>query len=133
MKFYRAAGFTLIEIMVALGITAFGITAVVKVVGNSADMVEELETRMLAGWVASNRMSELRLDRRLPSIGSRSDRVEMGGRTWRYQQNLEETDDPDIYRVEITVFLDGDQNEYPLSNLMGFLARRQITEVRAAP
>ena len=53
MRFCRSAGFTLIEIMVALGITAFGITAVVKVVGNSADMVEELETRMLAGWVAS--------------------------------------------------------------------------------
>jgi general secretion pathway protein I len=133
MNISRAAGFTLIEIMVALGITAFGITAVSKVVGNSADMVAELENRMLAGWVASNRMSELRLDRRLPSAGTRSDRVEMGGRTWRYEQSLEDTEDPDIYRVEIAVYLDDDQNEYPLSNLMGFLARRQVTQLRADP
>ena len=133
MNIARAAGFTLIEIMVALGITAFGITAVSKVVGNSADMVAELEDRMLAGWVASNRMSELRLNRRLPSAGTRSDRVEMGGRTWRYEQSLEDTEDPDIYRVEISVYLDDDRNEYPLSNLMGFLARRQVTQLRADP
>ena len=57
----RVRGFTLVEIMVALGVFAIVSVAVYGRIGEILQQTRGLETRTLATWVAQNRMSALAL------------------------------------------------------------------------
>jgi general secretion pathway protein I len=117
----RTAGFTLLEIMVALAITAVGIAAMMKVIGSSADIMNELDARLIASWVAGNQLTERRISPRQPRPGTQSERVKMGGRTWQFREEITRTADDDVYRVDIEVRGVGERNEAPLATVFGFI------------
>jgi general secretion pathway protein I len=103
----RVRGFTLVEIMVALGVFAIVSVAVYGRIGEILQQTRGLETRTLATWVAQNRMSALALEIRgstdpVPT-GQRSDVVTLAGRSWRVQVDISATSDPELRRVEIEV------------------------------
>lgn len=102
----EARGFTLLEIIVALAIAALGIAAVAKATGSAATVAGETRERMIAVWVAGNRLSELKLSRAWPAPGSHDVTRTMGGRTWYLDQVVSETDVESIRRVEIVVYTD---------------------------
>ncbi len=118
----RQRGFTLLEILAALAIAAVGIAAVVQSIGTSISVAGDTEERLLATWVASNRVAELRLGRAWPAA-STADRVfELGGRSWYVREQVSTTADPDIRRVDLSVHAAPD-TEHAAANLFGYLAR----------
>lgn len=116
------AGFTLLEILVALAIAATGIAAVAKITASAADVSFETEKRMVAVWVAGNRLSELRVSRAWPSLGTFDHKVDMGGRSWYVTDTVSETERPDLRRLQVTVFTDPERGAREFS-LQGYLAR----------
>lgn len=117
-------GFTLLEIIVALAIAVLGIAAVAKATGGAATVATETRERMLAVWVAGNRLSELRITRAWPPPG-RYDMVRsMGGRTWYLTQTVSGTPDEDLRRVDVAVYTDPDRDERELE-LYGYVARHR--------
>ena len=114
-------GFTLIEVMVALGIVAVGLLAISTALTNSIDVSQQLDARTTANWVASNRMAELRMNRSFTTGGSQSSQENMAGQDWKIVDNYFSTEDPNIVRVVIEVFVDGE--DFPVSTNVGFLAR----------
>jgi general secretion pathway protein I len=120
----RAGGFTLLEIMVALAITAVGIAAMMKVIGSSADIMNELDARMIASWVAGNQLTERRISPRQPRPGTQSERVQMGGRTWQFREEITRTADGDVYRVDIEVRGVDERNAAPLATVFGFVVSK---------
>ena len=126
-----ARGFTLVEIMVALGVFAIVSVAVYGRIGEVLQQTQGLETRTLATWVAQNRMSALALEVRGPTdpvpTGQRTDVVTLAGRSWRVQVELSATSDPELRRVEISV-QPGDlatdvETTADGANLVGFVGR----------
>jgi len=105
------SGFTLIEVLVALAIVAVGIVATSKAVTRSIDVAQYTEDRILGTWVASNRISEIRLANRYeaPSVGGSSSEVVMGGRTWLVNESVSETGVENAVRVDVEVFTDKNQ------------------------
>lgn len=103
---HEARGFTLLEIIVALAIAALGIAAVAKATGSAATVAAETRERMVAVWVAGNRLSELKMTRAWPAPGRHDVTRTMGGRTWYLDQVVSETDVESIRRVEIVVYTD---------------------------
>ncbi|MGI9318527.1 MAG: type II secretion system minor pseudopilin GspI [bacterium] len=115
------AGFTLLEVMVALAVAAIGLGAISKSMISNVDVADRLTQRSLGTWVASNRMAELRMYRQFSSAGGQSVEVEMGGVEWRIEEEYSTTADPNISRVDIAVFAGSDDRN--AASLTGYLAR----------
>jgi general secretion pathway protein I len=97
------AGFTLVEVLVALAIVAFGMAALISALSSSADSVSYLRDRMFAEWVALNRIAEVRLALRRPTTGESEGEVEMAGRRWRWRQEVNETEVKGMMRIDVSV------------------------------
>jgi general secretion pathway protein I len=118
----RIRGFTLLEVLVALAIVAFGLIGVFSQLGQSATAAARLRDKTLANWVALNEISRLRLSGQYPSVGTSSDEVEMASRRWRYEIGISETEGDYLRRVEVTVAF-SDDPERPIATAIGFVAR----------
>ena len=112
-------GFTLLEVLAALAIAATGLLAVSNTVSNSIDVSSATRNRTIAGWVASNAMTELRLSTIWPSPGNSTQESSMGGVTWMIKRNVIVTGDEDVVRVNFEVL----DNQRVMARLSGYLTR----------
>jgi general secretion pathway protein I len=119
VKRSRASGFTLIEILVALAVLAIALTAAAHSVGSAVDTTVALRERMLARWVAEDRMAELELRGEWPALDTREGDAEMGGRKFHWVQETGVTPVTKMRRVETSVLLPG--GKVPLVRLTGFV------------
>lgn len=96
-------GFTLIEVLVALLVFGLIATAAAEVGGNYITSFERIRDKTLAGWVAENRINELRLQDELPGISENSEDTDFGNFRWRVSTVVEATAEPTMRRIEVTV------------------------------
>jgi general secretion pathway protein I len=101
----RFAGFTLLEVMVALVIVALGMMAVHKMLGDYAITAAEIEERTLASWVATNKLTELAVGSTWPPLGDSDEDVEFADRQWRCEIAVSETQVTNLRRVDVSVRL----------------------------
>ena len=107
--------------MVALAIAAIGLSAISKVQSQNIDIAYRLETKTIANWIASNRMAELRMNRRFQSSGTDVSYLNMASLDWRIVDNYFATADPNISRIQVQIFL-RDSNTL-INSSTGFLSR----------
>jgi general secretion pathway protein I len=98
-----AAGFTLIEVLVALAVVALGMAALMTALGSSADSASYQRDKTLAEWVALNRVEEVRLAFKRPTKGKSDGEVEMAGQKWRWGQEVVEAEVKGILRIDVSV------------------------------
>ncbi|MFV0678927.1 type II secretion system minor pseudopilin GspI [Ottowia sp.] len=96
-------GFTLVEVMVALAITAIALVAGLKATTALTDNADRQADVLLAQLCAANKLVELRLARQLPSVGDFSNDCVQAGRTLQVQQTVRPTPNPNFRRVDATV------------------------------
>lgn len=93
-------GFTLIEVLIALAIVAFGLTALFTTVNQTARASDYLREKTFGGWIALNRITETRMSGKPPSDKETSGTVEFAGETWRWELKTIETAVDGIVRLE---------------------------------
>jgi len=114
-----AAGFTLVEILVALAVLAIALSATARSLGGALDTTAALRERILARWVAEDRLAELELRREWPDLDVKEGDADMGGRAFHWRQETGVTPATRMRRVEVSVFLAGTAS--PLAKMTGFL------------
>jgi len=97
-------GFTLIEILVALAILAVALAAAVRSAGVAADTTSAVKERLLAGWIAQNRMAEYAVRPLWPDIGTRQGNADQAGVQFAWRETISGTPNPRFRRVEVQVF-----------------------------
>jgi general secretion pathway protein I len=100
-----ARGFTLIEVLVALVIVAFGMGAVLAALTSAADSTARLRDKSLGEWIALNEVSNVRLTLSAPKEGQSGEDVDYAGRKWHWRQQVEKTDVPGLLRITVDVRL----------------------------
>ena len=101
----RSTGFTLIEVMVALVIVAFGMMAVHTMLNSYAAASVYVEQKTLASWIATNKLTELSIGPTWPSLGDSDEDLEFAGRQWRCEIEVSETAVANLRRVDVSVRL----------------------------
>ena len=119
----HAAGFTLVEILVALAVLAIALTAAAHALGGAVDTTSALRERMLARWVAEDKLAELELRGDWPALDTKEGDAEMGGRKFHWIQETGATPVAKMRRVEMSVLLPG--AKAPLARLTGFIERTE--------
>ena len=99
------AGFTLVEVLAALVIVSLGMLGVIQAVSQTANNGAYLRDRTVAHWIAMNRVTEVRLEPKAPTVGTDSDEVEMAGRKWRWSMEVTQTAVESIRRIDVEVAL----------------------------
>ena len=104
-----AAGFSLIEMLVALAVFSLAVLGLLNLSGESTRTAVAIEERVLAAVVADNIAVEAAtLDvRALADEASGSE--DAGGRDWRWTRRAEPTADPSLLRIDIRVSPPGEQ------------------------
>ncbi len=116
----NARGFTLIEMLVALAILAVALAATQRALAVAIDNASELKLRLFAGWVAENRLAELRAAGQPPVVGERSGEAEQAGLRFRWTEQVSQTFNQDFRRVEIRVLPVGG-DDHAKATLVGYL------------
>jgi general secretion pathway protein I len=115
----RPHGFTLLEVLVALAVTAIALAAGLRAAGVLSDNAERLGDVIAAQWCADNQLTELRLRRTFPGVGDSDFACEQLGRSYRGKLMTRSTLNPSFRRVDATVSSEAGQPLLTLSTVLG--------------
>lgn len=121
----RSAGFTLVEVMVALAVVSIALPALLFSLHQHIDGTAHVRDKSLAHMVAANKLTEIRLLARARESlleGKDSGVANMADRDWYWWVESQATQVAQFYRVEISVALQEEQQEQPLYTLSAFLS-----------
>ncbi len=100
---HRSAGFTLLEVLVALVVVGTALAASLRAVGSLTQNSSDLRSAMMATWSAENRLTQMRLSQEWPPLGRRSFACAQAELPLRCEGQINPTPNPAFRRVEVTV------------------------------
>lgn len=115
----KKSGFTLVEVMVALAIVAFSLTAVAASMNQMIDAANTLRERTYASWIAQNKLTEMRLANTIPEVSSTSGEVDYGLASWEWRAVVSETGIENFVRVDVSISHVDD--DYVVRTVTGFI------------
>ena len=118
----KRAGFTLIEVLVALAIISIALLAALRAAGQGTNNFGELRSRQLAGWVAENLLAEQRARSAWLPLGVQRGTVRQGGIEFAWREEVIATPNTAFRRVDVFVFA-APEEPRSLARLTGFLVQ----------
>jgi general secretion pathway protein I len=115
----RNAGFTLVEVMVALVIAGLSLAAVAASVSQMVDAGSAMRERTYASWIAQNKIAELRLANVVPEVSSTTGEIEYAAQDWAWRSTISETGVENLYRVDVEISYAG--SDQVIRSVTGFI------------
>jgi general secretion pathway protein I len=119
------AGFTLLEVLVALVIIGVALAAAMRGAMSLTNAADDMRMKLLATLTAENRLLELRLARQRLDVGQSTTDCDEGGVTFACEQAIKSTPNPFFRRVELRIYLDTPQGQRQLAEMMTVLPTNQ--------
>lgn len=114
----HSQGFTLIEVLVALGIVSIALLAGMRATNSLVNNAQRLSDVLLAQMCAENELIKVRLSKSMPNVGDSSFACEQAGRSLTGNLAVSSTPNPSFRRVDAQV-MDGDATLLKLSTIVG--------------
>jgi general secretion pathway protein I len=112
------AGFTLIEVLVALGIVAIALTAGLKATASLGRNAVRQSDVLLAQLCAENELIKLRLAHQMPGVGDSTTDCSQAGEVLQVQTSVRPTPNPNFLRVDAKVFKKSEA-QFQITTVMG--------------
>jgi general secretion pathway protein I len=114
-------GFTLVEVLVALAIFAVALTAALRACSVATDTALDFRQRLLAGWIAENRLAEYRIGR-VAEVGEHTGSAEQGDFAFGWRERVTAVESPLNRRIDVDVYVIGNPN-HVLARAVGYALR----------
>ena len=106
----KLAGFTLIEVLIALAILSISLTAIIKSTSQSIKDTIYLQDKTIAHWVGLQVINAARIG--LLNLSSQAAKktaeTDMLGEKWTWEAELKPTQNPHITEIDVNVFRQSD-------------------------
>lgn len=122
--FAAQRGFTLLETLVALAILAVAMAAVLRAAGGEIRHAEDLRVRLLADWMAQNRMALHAARGDWIAVGSQDGEDTQAGVRLLWHEEVSDTPNPAFRRIEVSIAAPDDA-AYSLRKLTGYLVQQR--------
>ena len=119
----KSQGFTLIEVLVALGIVAIALMAGLRSTDALSKNASRQSTQWLAQICAENEFSRLRLSRQVPPVGESSNSCMQAGLELQVNLTVQVTPNPNFRRVDARVVQRSGLDSTPLLQLSTVMGR----------
>ena len=100
----RAGGFTLVEVLVALGIVSIALVAGLQATAALTNNARRQSSVLLAQICAENELVKQRLSRQMPGVGESDEPCEQAGQPFNVHMKVSPTPNPNFLRVDAQVF-----------------------------
>ncbi|QNM97700.1 type II secretion system minor pseudopilin GspI [Chitinimonas koreensis] len=117
----RAAGFTLIEVLVALAVLGIALAAAVHATIAVTDGSLSLRRHLAGGWVAQNRLNGYIARGDFPDPGTSDGAETQAGMQFAWRETVSETPNKSFRRVEVRVHPPGN-DAHADAIVVGFIA-----------
>jgi general secretion pathway protein I len=117
-------GFTLLETLVALAILAIALAAVMRATGAGTNHAEAMRMRVLADWVAQNRLAQHAAGGDFLPPGVQNGEETQAGIRFLWKEEISVTPNPSFRRIEVSVYTP-DEPAYALRRLIGFMTQQR--------
>lgn len=117
-------GFTLLETLVALAILAIAMAAVLRAASAETQHTEALRMRVLADWVAQNRLALHAARGDWLAVGTQEGEDTQAGVRLLWREEISSTPNPAFRRMEVSVYSPEDAG-HVLRELSGFLVEQR--------
>ena len=117
-------GFTLLETLVALAILAIALAAIMRATGAGTNHAEAMRMRVLADWVAQNRLAQHAARGDFLPPGIQNGEETQAGIRLLWKEDIGVTPNPAFRRIEVSVYAPDDP-EYALRRLTGFMTQQR--------
>ncbi|MDO8320699.1 type II secretion system minor pseudopilin GspI [Rhodoferax sp.] len=115
---HLARGFTLVEVLVALGIVAIALMAGLQATAALTQHAQRQSDMVLAQLCAENELVKIRLLKQMPDVGDSNVACEQAGRSLTVALGVRPTPNPNFRRVDARV-LDGEVPIWRLTTVVG--------------
>jgi len=116
----KSAGFTLLEVMIALIIVGLTLLAMAGKMGRMLNAANTMRDYTFASWIAHNKITEMRLANVIPEVSSSSGELEYAGVDWAWSAVVSETGIDNLFRVDVTISYPGaDPIMRPVTGFIG--------------
>ena len=105
----KVRGFTLIEVLVALAIVSFALSAMAMTMVQMLNAANTLRDRTYASWIAHNKITEMRLANVLPEVSASTGETTFAGVDWVWRAVVSETGVENLFRIDVTVSFPGQE------------------------
>ncbi len=112
----------MLETLVALAILAIAMAAILRATGTATNHVAEMRNRLIADWVAQNRLATHAARGDWLPVGIQTGEESQAGFRMLWREEISDTRNPAFRRIVVSVF-SPDDPQYALRQLSGYLAQ----------
>lgn len=109
----------MLEVLIALLVLALALLGLSRTAANQVNSFDALRQRTVAGWLASDVLTQTRLTTPFPPAGKSDGERRFGGRDWHWQLIVQTTPVDSLRRLDVRVYAGTDRSA-PLAELTGF-------------
>ena len=109
----------MLEVMVALVIVAFALTAVAASMNQMIGAATTMRDRTYASWIAQNKIAEMRLANVMPEVSTTSGELDYGNTRWIWRAVVSETGVENFRRIDVSV--SNIDDDYVVRTVTGFI------------